>query len=104
MNKKAAQKAKKLAAKGLPVPSPDNVMLDNIDAKNKSKKGCTESENTLDPIETLEHLKAQHLKELQQLQQLHRQQLEEEHKKLVKKQEEQTAIQRKPQKLGQTDK
>ena len=107
MNKKAAQKAKKLAAKGLPIPSPDNIMLDNSDAKNKSKVSSQKNDNTMDPIETLEHLKAQHLKELQQLQQLHRQQLEEEHKKLVKKQEEQIVLQRatqKQDKFGQTNK
>ena len=99
MNKKAAQKAKKLAAKGLPVPSNEIRINDNLDIGNKSKMNSGK-ESMLDPIETLENLKAQHLKELQQLQQLHRQQLEEEHKKLVKKQEEQFALQRKQQVQG----
>ena len=104
MNKKAAQKAKKLAAKGYPVPSTDDKLIDNSKLSNNLKVNNQEQENNLDPIETLENLKAQHLKELQQLQLLHRQQLEEEHKKLVKKQEEQISLQRKQQvqgKLGQ---
>merc|ERR1719367_1718186 len=104
MNKKAAQKAKKLAAKGYPVPSTDDKLIDNSKLSNNLKVNNQEQENNLTPIETLENLKAQHLKELQQLQLLHRQQLEEEHKKLVKKQEEQLSLQRKQQvqgKLGQ---
>ena len=78
INKKAAQKAKKLAEKELFVLSSDPAILDNIDAINKSKvnhqdKGCmTCYDDTLTPTETLEHIKNQHLKDFQQLQTFHR--------------------------------
>ena len=94
LNKKAAQKAKKLAAKGLPIPTASDLNdSENINFSDKNESPNQENNKGVDPIQTLEHLKAQHLKELQQLQLLHRQQLEEEHKKLMKRQEEQLSLQ-----------
>ena len=78
INKKAAQKAKKLAEKELYVLSSDPTILDNMDAINKSKvdkedKACmTCYDDTLTPTETLEHIKEQHLNDFKQLQQFHR--------------------------------
>ena len=86
INKKAAQKAKKVAAKGGTISS--SPLLENTkDIVSATQDLLQEKVNDgSDPVKTLEHLKAQHLKELQDLQILHRQQLEEEQKKLLKKQ------------------
>ena len=94
MNKKAAQKAKKLAAKGISGETPsDLITAENISSSGNNGSPDQAIKENLDPIQTLEHLKAQHLKELQQLQLLHRQQLEEEHKKLIQRQDEQLSPQ-----------
>ena len=93
MNKKAAQKAKKLAAKGITSETPDLNSAENISASVNNGSPNQAIKENLDPIQTLEHLKAQHLKELQQLQLLHRQQLEEEQQKLIQKQDEQLSPQ-----------
>ena len=97
LNKKAAQKAKKLSAKGLPVPMETNTnapksMLNlptQISLAKETDK-CVEP----DPVQALDDLKVQHLRELQELQLLHRQQLEREHQKLMQKQQQQLPLQR----------
>ena len=78
MNKKATQKAKKLADKGQLIKPSNPEIVDNLDAMNKSMisnqdNACiTCYDETLTPTETLEHIKEQHLKDFQQLQQFHR--------------------------------
>ena len=85
LSKKAAQKAKKLAAKGITAPMETdlnkNEDLDTPSQNSVPSKSDIDANIPSDPVEALEYLKVQHLKELQDLQLLHRHQVEEEHNK-----------------------